>query len=259
MDNLNITRVIIVLSIAVLLYIGLPLLTGVLAKRKNRSFVGWFSISFVISAFMSVVLPGLLVGILMVYILPKLEEKSTLKEKVKILINKGEKLVRPLFYGTFLFVICAVVLILVVKFVKPPLSNLLPYHVVTGASLNLFIVILIFQAVILIMKKFSTNLDFYILLTILILWIFTMISGSIWANQAWGRYWAWDPRETWRLITLGALLQSCIVNATGRVIEKTRRGCAVSLSFNAIAFSFIVISMYLLNSLLPGLHTYPKG
>jgi ABC-type transport system involved in cytochrome c biogenesis permease subunit len=30
---------------------------------------------------------------------------------------------------------------------------------------------------------------------------FGMLSGSIWAKQAWGHYWAWDPKETWALIT----------------------------------------------------------
>ena len=28
-----------------------------------------------------------------------------------------------------------------------------------------------------------------------------IISGSVWAKQAWGRYWGWDPKETWSLIT----------------------------------------------------------
>ncbi len=34
-----------------------------------------------------------------------------------------------------------------------------------------------------------------------IFWSITVIAGSIWANQAWGRYWGWDPIETWSLIT----------------------------------------------------------
>ncbi|MBI4697521.1 MAG: cytochrome c biogenesis protein CcsA [Nitrospirae bacterium] len=34
-----------------------------------------------------------------------------------------------------------------------------------------------------------------------IFWSITVVAGSIWANQAWGRYWGWDPIETWSLIT----------------------------------------------------------
>jgi len=34
-----------------------------------------------------------------------------------------------------------------------------------------------------------------------IFWSITTVAGSIWANQAWGRYWGWDPIETWSIIT----------------------------------------------------------
>ena len=33
------------------------------------------------------------------------------------------------------------------------------------------------------------------------LWTFTIIAGAIWAEDAWGRYWGWDPKETWAFIT----------------------------------------------------------
>ena len=33
------------------------------------------------------------------------------------------------------------------------------------------------------------------------LWTFAVIAGAIWAEQAWGRYWGWDPKETWAFIT----------------------------------------------------------
>ena len=32
-------------------------------------------------------------------------------------------------------------------------------------------------------------------------WTFAIIAGAIWAEQAWGRYWGWDPKETWSFIT----------------------------------------------------------
>jgi cytochrome c-type biogenesis protein CcsB len=33
------------------------------------------------------------------------------------------------------------------------------------------------------------------------LWTFSVIAGAIWAESAWGRYWGWDPKETWAFIT----------------------------------------------------------
>src|SRR5674476_775754 len=33
------------------------------------------------------------------------------------------------------------------------------------------------------------------------LWTFTIAAGAIWAEYAWGRYWGWDPKETWSLVT----------------------------------------------------------
>src|SRR5262249_7591838 len=33
------------------------------------------------------------------------------------------------------------------------------------------------------------------------IWTFAVIAGAIWADQAWGRYWGWDPKETWAFIT----------------------------------------------------------
>ena len=37
------------------------------------------------------------------------------------------------------------------------------------------------------------------------LWTFTLIAGAIWAEQAWGHYWNWDPKEVWTLRHLGGL------------------------------------------------------
>lgn len=34
-----------------------------------------------------------------------------------------------------------------------------------------------------------------------VFWTITVVAGSLWANEAWGRYWGWDPIETWSLIT----------------------------------------------------------
>ena len=43
------------------------------------------------------------------------------------------------------------------------------------------------------------------------IWTFGVIAGAIWADQAWGRYWGWDPTETWAFITW--VVYACFLHA----------------------------------------------
>ena len=43
------------------------------------------------------------------------------------------------------------------------------------------------------------------------LWTFTVAAGAIWAEYAWGRYWGWDPKETWALVTW--VVYACYLHA----------------------------------------------
>ena len=45
------------------------------------------------------------------------------------------------------------------------------------------------------------NLSYRLVALVFPLWTFSVISGAIWAEAAWGRYWGWDPKETWAFIT----------------------------------------------------------
>jgi cytochrome c-type biogenesis protein CcsB len=78
-----------------------------------------------------------------------------------------------------------------------------------------------------------------------------IITGSVWANSAWGRYWAWDPKETWSLITW--LVYATLLHA------RLMRGWAGKqiaylsiLGFSAVLFTYFGVN------LLPGLHSYGK-
>lgn len=76
-----------------------------------------------------------------------------------------------------------------------------------------------------------------------------IITGAVWANQAWGRYWGWDPKETWSLITwliYASLLHARLMRGwTGKKIAIL--SCA---GFLAVIFTYFGVN------LLPGLHSY---
>ena len=77
-----------------------------------------------------------------------------------------------------------------------------------------------------------------------------IISGAVWANEAWGSYWSWDPKETWALITwltFSAYLHS-------RLIQKATR--VYSAKVASLGFSIIWICYLGVNFLGQGLHSY---
>ncbi len=76
-----------------------------------------------------------------------------------------------------------------------------------------------------------------------------IITGAVWANSAWGRYWGWDPKETWSLITW-------FIYATLLHVRLMRgwRGRRVAL-FAIVGFGAVLFTYFGVN-LLPGLHSY---
>jgi cytochrome c-type biogenesis protein CcsB len=77
-----------------------------------------------------------------------------------------------------------------------------------------------------------------------------IITGSIWAEYAWGSYWSWDPKEVWSLITW--LLYAALLHGRMTVGWRGRKAAILAIvGFCAILFTFLGV-----NLLLPGLHTY---
>jgi len=76
-----------------------------------------------------------------------------------------------------------------------------------------------------------------------------IITGAVWANQAWGRYWGWDPKETWSLITW--LIYATLLHAR---LMRGWKGKKIAI-LSCIGF-FAVIFTYFGVNLLPGLHSY---
>src|SRR5690606_9313466 len=83
-----------------------------------------------------------------------------------------------------------------------------------------------------------------------VLWTFTLIAGAIWAEHAWGRYWGWDPKETWTFVIW--------VVYAGYLHARTTRGWAGSRSawLVIVAYLCVIANFTLVNMLFPGLHSY---
>ena len=77
-----------------------------------------------------------------------------------------------------------------------------------------------------------------------------LITGSIWANRAWGSYWSWDPKEDWALITW-------LVYATYLHVRITRGWSGrKSAYFSIVGFAVVMFTFLGVTYLLPGMHAY---
>jgi cytochrome c-type biogenesis protein CcsB len=77
-----------------------------------------------------------------------------------------------------------------------------------------------------------------------------IISGAVWANEAWGSYWSWDPKETWALITW-LVFASYLHARITKSWQGTRPAIIASLGFVAVWICYLGV-----NFLGKGLHTY---
>lgn len=83
------------------------------------------------------------------------------------------------------------------------------------------------------------------------LWTFgALISGPIWAHYAWGRYWGWDPKEVWALITW--VVYAGYLHARVTAGWKGRRASYLALA----GFVTFIISYYVINLFVSGQHSY---
>ena len=78
--------------------------------------------------------------------------------------------------------------------------------------------------------------------------------GGQWANESWGRYWGWDPKETWALISI--LVYAFVIHT--RLVPGLR-GTWTFNFLSVIAFSSIMMTYFGVNFYLVGLHSYASG
>jgi cytochrome c-type biogenesis protein CcsB len=78
--------------------------------------------------------------------------------------------------------------------------------------------------------------------------------GAVWANESWGRYWGWDPKETWSLITI--IIYSIVIHS------RNIPGMKDVFTFNLLslfAFSSVLMTYFGVNYYLSGMHSYAAG
>jgi cytochrome c-type biogenesis protein CcsB len=85
------------------------------------------------------------------------------------------------------------------------------------------------------------------------IWTFAVIAGAIWAQQAWGRYWGWDPKETWSFVTW--TIFAGYLHARSTAGWKGRRAAVIAV----VGFISLLITYYAVNLWIVGLHSYAKG
>ena len=82
------------------------------------------------------------------------------------------------------------------------------------------------------------------------IWTFAVIAGAIWAENAWGRYWGWDPKETWAFITW--MVYACYLHARATAGWRGRKAAYVALlGYSTFLFNYLVVNIWLV-----GFHSY---
>jgi cytochrome c-type biogenesis protein CcsB len=81
-------------------------------------------------------------------------------------------------------------------------------------------------------------------------WTFTIIAGAIWAENAWGRYWGWDPKEVWSFITWVAY--ACYLHARSTAGWRGRKAAYLAIA----AFLCFLFNYYGVNIFVDGKHSY---
>jgi len=83
-----------------------------------------------------------------------------------------------------------------------------------------------------------------------VLWTFTLIFGAIWASNAWGRYWGWDPKEVWTFVVW--VVYAAYLHARATVGFRGNRAAWFAL----VGFACIIFNFTIVNTVINGLHSY---
>ena len=102
-------------------------------------------------------------------------------------------------------------------------------------------------------KELVNVIDIALLIGLILLTLGSFL-GGVWANESWGRYWGWDPKETWALVTI--LVYTFISHM--HKIPGFKGSFAVSAAA-LVGFSSVLMTYFGVNYYLSGLHSYAQG
>jgi cytochrome c-type biogenesis protein CcsB len=81
-------------------------------------------------------------------------------------------------------------------------------------------------------------------------WTFGVIAGAIWADQAWGRYWGWDPVETWAFVTW--VIYAAYLHARATAGWRGARAHYIQM----LGFATLMINIFVIQVFVTGMHSY---
>jgi cytochrome c-type biogenesis protein CcsB len=102
-------------------------------------------------------------------------------------------------------------------------------------------------------KELNTINEMSLIIGLVLLTIGNFL-GGVWANESWGRYWGWDPKETWALVTI--LVYAVVIHL--RMIKGAYSDYIFSV-VSLLAFTSVLMTYFGVNYYLAGLHSYAKG
>jgi cytochrome c-type biogenesis protein CcsB len=82
------------------------------------------------------------------------------------------------------------------------------------------------------------------------IWTFAVLAGAVWAEAAWGRYWAWDPKEVWAFISWVVYAAYLHARATPSISRAVTSWLAVA------GWATMMINLFAINLVVAGLHSY---
>ncbi|HHD72361.1 MAG TPA: cytochrome C biogenesis protein, partial [Epsilonproteobacteria bacterium] len=102
-------------------------------------------------------------------------------------------------------------------------------------------------------KELSSLAEMSLIIGLILLSVGNFL-GGVWANESWGRYWGWDPKETWAAVTI--LIYATVLHL--RFIPALRSLYLFNVA-SIWAYSSVLMTYFGVNYYLSGLHSYAAG
>jgi ABC-type transport system involved in cytochrome c biogenesis permease subunit len=103
------------------------------------------------------------------------------------------------------------------------------------------------------LKELVNIIDIAIIIGLIMITLGSFL-GGVWANESWGRYWGWDPKETWALVTV---LVYTFISHMHKI--PGFKGIFAMSAAALVGFSSVLMTYFGVNYYLSGLHSYAQG